>query len=145
MSETNWIPGLVVLLMGLMGGIVFVLLSRRTEEPGEAGDASLDDLEQRYNLILNQIRELDADRHQLAPAQYEADKTRLEQDAAQTLRAKDSHLRGKKHEDLKEEARAQRLQKAKEAAAQTFFGRNPALKGGLWGRGAGAVLRGARV
>lgn len=132
-GETNWLPGLVVLAVGLLAGLLFVLLSRRNGAAAPAPeDARLADLEQHYRTLIAQLKALAADQHLLGD-RYEAEKARLERAAADALRARDAHLRGAKHEQEKASARAARAKQA-----QGFFGKNPALKGALFG--AGAVL-----
>ncbi len=136
MSGTNWLPGLLVLLLGVVAGVLFVLLSRKGHKPAQAGtDPVLDDLEQRYQMLIGQLKELVADKHLLPQEQFDSERSRLEREAAAVLKAKDDHLRGVKHEAEKAAARQARQQKAAEAAAQTFLGRNPALKGALVGGG----------
>jgi hypothetical protein len=133
MSHTNWTPGLVVLLVGMVIGVVYVLLMRRRSGPFEAvaADDRIADLDTRYRSLISQLKELAADQHLFSAEKFAAEKLRLETEAAAVLRQKDEH-RGVKHEQLKADARAAKQQAAQAEAAKTFFGRNPALKGAAW-------------
>ena len=117
--ETNWVPGVLVLALGLGAAILFVLSAKKgrgaTPKPTE-------DLEQRYQALLAALKEHAAAKHLLPAEAWQAEQTRLEQAAAQVLRAR----AGTEHELLKAKARAERLEKAQPAG-------NPALKGALVG------------
>ncbi len=52
-----------------------------------------DDLERRAQSLIEQLKELVADKHNLAPEQFEAEKSRLEREAAAALRARDEYIR----------------------------------------------------
>lgn len=136
MNPTDWTPGLLVLAGGLLLAVGFVLFSRRGKGKAEpAQDEVLADLEQRYATLIAQLKELTADRANLPEERFQAEKTRLELAAAAALKARDAHVRGAKHEAEKAAARAERVKKAAEAAAQGFWGKHPQLKGALWGAG----------
>jgi hypothetical protein len=125
-NATNWVPGIIVLAIGLFGAILFVLSQRKTT-PAAKGT---DDLDERYNRLLAQLKEHAAGKHLLPAADWQAEQTRLEQAAAAVLRERG----GLKHEETKAQARAEKL--AKDAAADTgFFAKNPALKGAFLGGG----------
>ncbi|MFZ5469184.1 MAG: tetratricopeptide repeat protein [Myxococcota bacterium] len=136
MNETNWIPGLVVLLAGLVAGVVFVLLARRSKPTAASdGDATLADLDERYRMLLGQLKELSAERHHLGEERYALERTRLELAAAAALKEKDHHLRGVRHQQAKAAARAEKRERAQPDEPQGFFAKNPAFKGALWGGG----------
>jgi tetratricopeptide (TPR) repeat protein len=125
-NATNWVPGIIVLAIGLFGAILFVLSQRKSAPPPK----SMDDLDERYNRLLAQLKEHAAGKHLLPAADWQAEQARLEQAAAAVLRERG----GLKHEENKAQARAEKL--AKDAAADTgFFAKNPALKGALVGGG----------
>ncbi len=135
MSGTNWLPGIIVLAAGLALGVAFVFWSRRRWANAPAGsDPVRDELEQRYQRLMGQLKELIADQHLHAPEHFAAERARLEREAAAALKARDQHVRGVQHEQQKATARAERLQKVQQAAATG--GMNPTLKGALWGGGA---------
>jgi tetratricopeptide (TPR) repeat protein len=125
-TPTNWLPGLIVLAVGFIAAALFLLTQRRkggpTPEP--ARDGALEDLERRYQSLIEQLKELAADKHTLAPEHYEAERTRLEQEAVAALRARDEHQK-------KQGARAP---EPRTAPVSTGF-LSPQLKGALWGGG----------
>jgi hypothetical protein len=125
---TNWVPGIIVLAVGLGAAILFVLSQRRSASPTR----NTDDLDERYNRLIAQLKDHAAAKHLLPPAEWQAEQARLEQAAASVLRERG----GVTHETTKAQARAERL--IKEKAADTgLMAKNPALKGALLG---GAVV-----
>lgn len=132
MTDTNWLPGIIVGLAGLLLGVVVLFLTKK-QGPSRVPDAALRDLETRVNLLLEQLRSLEADRHQLGDDAFAQEKRRLELEAAGAMRARDEHRQ--------KAAAAQKAQTASgpqgtaAAAPQGFFARNPQLKGALWGGG----------
>lgn len=130
-QTTNWLPGIIVLAVAFVAAASWLLFQRRrgalsTPEPR---DGVLDDLTQRAQLLIEQLRALEAEKHNLGAEQYAAEKSRLEREAASALRAKDEHL---KRKTSGEDARA----KAPVAPAPTGWGaRHPQLAGALWGAG----------
>ncbi len=125
---TDWLPGILALAASTTIAVVYLFGSRRLKSE-VAKPESLDDFDARYQLLLAQLKEHLANKHLLPATQFEAERQRLEQAAAQTLRTRD----GKRHEEVKRQARAE-----KQAAAPATFGsKHPALVGGLIG---GAVV-----
>ena len=130
MTHTDWLPGILVLLLGGAAAAAALLLGRRRTPvggPKEARRASaaqdVDEAELRSARLLEQLRELAADRHQLSPETYQAESARLEQQAADALRASD-------------EARpklAKAGAPAPDATPVGFSGRHPQLAGAFWG------------
>jgi tetratricopeptide (TPR) repeat protein len=131
--QTNWLPGLITLGVGLAVAIFFALLQRRKAAPAVADDSAA--LDAKYQALLIQLKEHAASKHLATPEAWQVEQTRLEQAAAQVLRDKANV----KHETLKTEARAGAMAKAAEAP-QGFFAKNPALAGALWGGGAVAFF-----
>lgn len=121
---TNWTPGLVMLAVGIIGAILYLLTSKRLKQDAPAPE-TLDDLEARYKLLLGELRQHIANKHLVPEAEFNAEKARLETAAADVLRAKE----GKKHDVLKQQARAEKAA----AAPPTFASQNPMLMGGLIG------------
>ena len=127
MSETNWLPGIIVLAIALGGGLIALLtLWRRRETPAARAEriAELDDQAHR---LMDQLRELNAGRHQLTDEQFAQEKRRLETAAAGALRQKD-------------EIAAKGQSKpapapAPKPAASGVLAQHPQLKGALWGGG----------
>ena len=136
-QPTNWWPGIIALAVSLLCGLGFLLLQRRkggtpsTPEPQR--DGVLDDLDRRAQSLIEQLKELVADKHNLSPEQFEAEKSRLEREAAAALRARDEY-RQKKIPGKQGGAPAPAPGQA--APAPTgFSARNPQLVGALWGAG----------
>ncbi|GHG91025.1 tetratricopeptide repeat protein [Comamonas sp. JC664] len=130
-QTTNWLPGIIVLAITFVLAAGWLLIQRRkgalaSDEPR---DGVLDDLTQRAQSLIDQLRALEAEKHNQGPEQYAAEKSRLEREAAAALRAKDEHLKRKASGGAGSRARAP-------AAAPTgWAGRNPQLVGALWGAG----------
>lgn len=123
---TNWIPGLAVLGVGIGVALVYLLTSKKLQTDAPAPE-SLDDFDARYQALLGQLKEHVANKHLLPADAWAAEKSRLEQAAADVLRARD----GKKQDDVKKQARAEKLAKAE----PTLFSKYPALMGGIVGGG----------
>ncbi len=142
MTQTHWLPGIIVLAIGLAIGVAFLFRLRlQSARPGPDADGRLADLERAAQLILDQLKELVADRHHLEAAQFDAEKNRLEQEAAAALRARDEYARGRAVPAQVNEKAAAATATATAVAAPTpqgWLARHPQLKGGLWG--AGVVL-----
>jgi cytochrome c-type biogenesis protein CcmH/NrfG len=138
-SQTNWVPGLIALAISLLCGIGFLLLQRRkggapsTPEPQR--DGVQDDLERRAQSLIDQLKELVADKHSLSPEQFTAEKSRLEHEAAAALRARDEY-RQKRKPGTPGTSLSKAPAPGQAAPAPTgFAARNPQLVGALWGAG----------
>lgn len=130
-QPTNWLPGIIVLAVAFVAAAAWLLFqrSRGTLAKPEPRDGVLDDLTQRAQSLIDQLRALEAEKHNLGAEQYAAEKSRLEREAASALRSKDEHL---KRKASGEDARS----KAPQAPVATGWGaRNPQLVGALWGAG----------
>jgi len=124
-TRTDWLPGIVVLLVGLGAALLLVLLRRRSAAsppPDATEEAGL-----RAGRLIEQLRELEVDRHQLSPEAYQREHARLERLAADALRQRDEART----------AAPAKVAKAPPAPVPSgFFGRHPQLQGALWGAGA---------
>jgi tetratricopeptide (TPR) repeat protein len=131
-THTDWLPGIVVLVLGFLAAAAAVLLGRR-RAPTSAKEArranasqDVEEAELRGARLLEQLSELEADKHQLSKEAYQVESARLEQQAADALRARDE---------------ARRLPSKESAPSPTpaspgFAGRHPQLTGAFWGAGA---------
>ncbi len=140
-AATNWTPGLVVLGLGVALTVVVLLVSKKKAPPG-AVDQTLADLETRLGTLLDQLRALEAERHQLG-AGFDAEKTRLEREAAAAMRARDEHQRGRSAAAAKAAVGGAQASSGAAVAARAGAPEKrpliPAqLQGALWG--AGTVL-----
>jgi hypothetical protein len=62
---TNWVPGLVVLAVAVASAIAYLLGSRKLKDEAPQPE-TLDDHDVRYQLLLGQIREHIANKHQFS-------------------------------------------------------------------------------
>ncbi len=124
-TTTNWLPGIIVLAVGFVTAAFFLFVSRSKAASAQAPrDGALEDLERRYQSLIEQLKELAADKHSLPTERYEAERTRLELEAAAALRAKDEHLKKQGGGDT---ASAPRSAPVSQGAL------SPQLQGALWG------------
>jgi tetratricopeptide (TPR) repeat protein len=128
-QTTNWLPGIIVLAVAFVAAAAWLLYQRsrgalaKTEQPR---DGVLDDLTQRAQSLIDQLRALEAEKHNLGAEQYAAEKSRLEHAAAAALRSKDEHLKRK--------TSGEGAPRAPQAPVATgWAARNPQLVGALWG------------
>ena len=82
----TWGPPLAVLLLGIVGGLVLVARGGARAE----GDLRLANLEVRRQVLMNSLRELEADQAKLDPTDYAAQRTALVEEAAAVLREIDA-------------------------------------------------------
>ncbi len=130
--RTDWLPGLLVLGLGLLAAAAVLVFSRRRGKAHAAegrralASKAAEEAELRASRLLDQLRELEADRHQLATAAYQEERGRLEQLAADALRARD---------EARTSAPKPRRAEPASSAPAGFFGRHPQLVGAFWGAG----------
>lgn len=122
-GETNWVPGVVVLLAALVAGTAMALRTRGGKRIAALTDAKGDDLERKRDGLYQQIRELDAGRSAMEVDDYRQERHRIELEAARTLRAM----------DVAAEAPAAPTAPRK----QGWSDRHPRVMNALWGAGAG--------
>ncbi|HEY1333131.1 MAG TPA: hypothetical protein VGF31_02670 [Myxococcaceae bacterium] len=127
MTGSHWIPGIVVLSLGLIAGALYLFFGRR---PGAAVPADrLGDAQRRVDSLLAQLREHQAEKHQLNAAAWQEENERLEHAAADAMRARDEVAKAP-------ETTGGKGRKPEPAAAPSgFFGRHPQLVGAAWGAG----------
>src|SRR4051794_35980110 len=117
--ETNWIPGLVVLAVGLVGGGLYLfMLLRQGKSSAAAMPESSTDLDLRAQRLIEQLRELELQRHTVSTETYSAERQRLELEAAAAFRARDEGAQGGKA------ARQAKATASGPAAPRGFFGRH---------------------
>jgi cytochrome c-type biogenesis protein CcmH/NrfG len=135
--QTNWTPGIIALVVSLLCGIGYLLLQRSkggvapTPEPQK--DGVLDDLERRAQSLIEQLKELVADKHNLSPEQFQAEKSRLEKEAAAALRARDEYRQQRKPGTSGTPGTTVPAPGQTTPAPTGFAARNPQLVGALWG------------
>ncbi|HEY1904804.1 MAG TPA: hypothetical protein VGG91_02110, partial [Myxococcaceae bacterium] len=88
MTESHWIPGIVVLSLGLIAGALYLLFGRKSAVAIPAEQES--DAQRRVDSLLSQLREHQGEQHQMDPTAWEAERTRLERAAADAMRARDA-------------------------------------------------------
>jgi tetratricopeptide (TPR) repeat protein len=150
MSQTNWIPALIVLALGVATALAF-LLANRKRAAAATGDPKLADLDQRVQILLDQLRELEVERHEMGDA-YAAEKTRLEAAAAAALRERDSLVKAARTSARRPALEAGVAREsvwgqagsrpADPTPAPGVMARHPKLQGALWGAGVALFIAG---
>lgn len=144
-AATNWTPGIIALVIGLAISVIVLLLMMRKKSPAPAADARLAELKDRAQLLIDQLRALEAERHQLGD-RYDAEKARLELAAAQAMKDCATYVASKEGAaaDARSAAPAAvtvgapagaQPSPSSQTAPTGFFRRHPELKGALWGMG----------
>ncbi len=129
MTESHWIPGIVVLSLGLVAGALYLLFGRKRAAVVPVDRST--DAQRRVESLLSQLREHQAEKHQMDPAAWQEEHDRLEHAAADAMRARDEVAKGP-------ETAASGKKGARATAAAVpsgFFGRHPQLVGAAWGAG----------
>jgi tetratricopeptide (TPR) repeat protein len=127
-TENHWIPGIVVLSLGLIAGALYLLFGRKSAAAAPVEHEG--DAQRRVDSLLSQLREHQGEKHQMDPTAWEAERDRLERAAADAMRARDAL------EKQPEKAAARGKKGAfAEPAPTGFFGRHPQLVGAAWGAG----------
>ncbi|MDP2311386.1 MAG: tetratricopeptide repeat protein [Pseudomonadota bacterium] len=126
-APTNWVPGVIVLLVALAVGIVVVLRSRQGAAFPAPERTRREELERQKDALYGLLREHNTQQANAGPAEWAAERDRLELDAARVLRDLDA---------------LGRPDAAPAAATPGFGTRNPKLVGALWGAGAMLFLGG---
>lgn len=152
MHETNWLPGIVALLLGLVGGgFLWLRFGRGAKAAAarpHAASEEVADLRARKETLIARLRELQvelaAETDEAAASLLEAERLRAEREAAKVLQA----LQGA-------EARLAALPQVPLGAPPTtppqparggearevgFFAARPVLRGFLWGAGSASFL-----
>lgn len=139
-GETNWTPGVVVVVLAIVVAVALIVTSRKTAPVGATNgvDPRALDLERKAQQLVDQLRELTADKHQLTAEDFESKRNALELKAAAALRAKDEYASGKKGGAKSSggstpAATASASSSPTKPAPMGFWARNPQLKGAVWG------------
>lgn len=125
MNQTHWLPGIVALVVSAVAAAIALTLFKRRQLVQTADDG-VADLDRRVQLLLDELNELSADRHQLAPEEFTQRHHQIEEQAASALRARDQ---------ARQARAAPRPPDSLPIPASGFWARNPQVKGGLWGAG----------
>jgi tetratricopeptide (TPR) repeat protein len=130
-EPTNWLPGIIVLAAAFLFSAVWLLVQRRkgaTSDAAVRADGTAEDLAQRAQSLIEQLRTLEAEKHHFTAEHYTAERARLEKEAAAALRAKDEHQ--------KRVAAGGPSAPARPVPAPTgWAARNPQMVGARWGAG----------
>lgn len=131
-EPTNWLPGIIVLSVAFVLAAAWLLYMKM--KTGSAlpdatpkADGTADDLAQRAQSLIEQLRTLEAEKHHFTAEHYTAEKARLEKEAAAALRAKDEHQ--------KRQAAGQKAPARNVPAPSGWASRNPQMVGAMWGAG----------
>jgi len=136
-EQTNWTPGLIVLGVGALFALVFLFFQWRKAKaaPAKAPGEGQANLERRAQLLIEQIKELANERHQMGDERYAAEKSRLELEAAAALRARDE-ARSLPARASAEASAGSKVKTASGKPPTGFSAQHPQLVGALWGGGA---------
>lgn len=129
MSESHWIPGIVVLSLGLIAGALYLLFGRKAVAAAPADRVS--DAQRRVDSLLAQLREHQGEQHQMDPTAWQAERDRLEHAAADAMRDRDAVAKAPEKAAAGKTGRAT----APSTAPAGFFVRHPQLVGAAWGAG----------
>ncbi|MBN9686322.1 MULTISPECIES: tetratricopeptide repeat protein [unclassified Corallococcus] len=131
-EPTNWLPGIIVLSVAFVLAAAWLLYMKM--KTGSAlpdttpkTDGTVDDLAQRAQSLIEQLRTLEAEKHHFTAEHYTAEKARLEKEAAAALRAKDEHQ--------KRQAAGVKAPARNVPAPTGWASRNPQMVGAMWGAG----------
>jgi len=132
-TENQWIPGIVVLSLGLIAGALYLFFGRK---PAAAAPVDrVTDAQRRVESLLAQLREHEAEKHQVDSAEWKAEHARLEQAAANAMRARDEVANVPKRAGSGKGKQGAPAPEPGPAAPTGFFGRHPQLVGAAWGAG----------
>lgn len=153
-SHTDWTPGIVILVVGLVFGAVMVwrLYASRSRVVSKTDSLELRDLEGKRDSLVAQLRELEEHPGDRGSEAQAAERRRLELETARTLQAIDrlrSHPSGGKKKGRREAAPAAHREavpagvaegSTQQAATVPAAGTSSATKGFLWGVGLMAAV-----
>jgi hypothetical protein len=127
-SESHWIPGIIVLSLGLIAGALYLLFGRKAARVAPADLVS--DAQRRVDSLLAQLREHQGEQHQMDPAAWQAERDRLEHAAADAMRARAEVAKAPEKPTSGKKAGADAP-----TAPAGYFARHPQLIGAAWGAG----------
>jgi tetratricopeptide (TPR) repeat protein len=142
-APVDWVPGALVLALGLIAGLVVVLrvrAARATAAPVDAVPVEVRDLMGKRDVLIHQLQELEDMAAKKTPEQLAEDRYGLELQAARVLMELDERGKATTPKAPKKKAEAQEAE-----AAPGWLAERPALRGFLWGIGAMAALGGLLV
>lgn len=119
--STNWWPPIIALVVGSV--IAVLMLFQRRGATAAAADEELVRLDRVVDGIVEQLRELNAERHLYDAEKFTAEVQRLEREAAAAMRARDAHKSAPKKKPEPKRA----------AQATGFAAKHPQLVGAIWG------------
>ena len=128
MTESHWIPGIVVLSLGLIAGALYLFFGRRSAASVPVDRVS--DAQRRVDSLLAQLREHQAEKHQMNAAAWQEENDRLERAAADAMRARDEVTHAP---EKASGGKGRKGEPAPAPAPSGFFGRHPQLVGAAWG------------
>jgi cytochrome c-type biogenesis protein CcmH/NrfG len=126
------LPGLVVLILGLVGG-GWVAMALRRRAPVEPMRDVIDDAEERVSRLMAHLRELSLHQGRTDGETYAKDQADLEVQAAQAMRARDELLAKKTGAPSKAAPAA--VEPESTSPMVRWLHARPALRGALWASG----------
>jgi tetratricopeptide (TPR) repeat protein len=137
-----WLPGIVAAAVGLAAGVWATVTIGKEEEAAPDPDTALEDLDERKDNAVLLLRQLEEQRDKMPRTQYEAERDRIERQAAEALRARQNLLDTKTSSATGAQSAADASQPAavQPTATVGFLANRPQLRGMLWGA---AIVGGA--
>lgn len=125
-ETTSMLPGTIALVLGCVSAVLVATRIKFNKSDAQT-DTPVLDLEEQVGHAVLMLRDLAHQRPRLDPTSYQEQKSRLEQEAAAALRARDERLETMRKPQVPESAGAS------EKLSLEFLRNRPQLKGFLWG------------
>ena len=124
-TETSMIPGTIALVIGSVSALLVLSKISRKASDTET-DTPVLDLEEEVGHAVLMLRDLEHHKNRIDPSSYQAQKEKLEKEAADALRQRDAQVKA-----MKEMKEHKVMSQDKQSGG--FLHSRPQLKGFLWG------------
>lgn len=124
-TETSMIPGAIALVIGSVSALLVTSRISRKASDSDT-DTPVLDLEEEVGHAVLMLRDLEHHKNRIDPASYQAQKEKLEKEAAQALRQRDAQVKA-----IQEKKEVKTMSQDQESGG--FLHNRPQLKGFLWG------------
>ena len=126
-TETSMIPGAIALVIGSVSALLVTSrIARKASDSDTDTDTPVLDLEEEVGHAVLMLRDLEHHKNRIDPASYQAQKEKLEKEAAQALRQRDAQVKA-----IQEKKEVKTMSQDQESGG--FLHNRPQLKGFLWG------------
>jgi len=135
-AESSWIPGVIAGLAGLCAASWSALTATRKAVSSADADAmTLANLDERFEHLTAQLRDLEDHSKRLTPEGYREQRSAFERMAADVLRERDAVIAGAKKRTETESTTKEKTMPEPKPSSQGFWHRHQKLEGALWGGG----------